>query len=116
MHGADDMTSHVGLCQTVAHLCGGQFCKANRQCPEFVSREQLRDIVYRRSGGQLFSPCLVISKVLDEKPPKPEKKAGSLSAIQSRLLNHFRAIAADEISSFFAIPRSEFSRFSFGDT
>lgn len=104
---AEGMTSHHGLCNAVAKLCGGDSCCATSQCANTLSRQQLRDLIYRRTSGQLFSPAAVISDGVDKRPPRPQKVGASMSATQTRLLNHFRTIAMDETGSFFAIPKSE---------
>ena len=104
---AEGMTSHHGLCNAVAKLCGGDSCRATSQCANTLSRQQLRDLIYRRTSGQLFSKAAVISDGVDKRPRRPEKRGASMSATQTRLLNHFRTIAMDETESFFAIPKSE---------
>lgn len=113
--GVEDLTSHAGLCRALASLCGGARCFCSSQCVHFMTREQLRDLVYRRFPSQLFSPAGVISRVLDERPAKPGKVGAAMTSTQTRLLNHFRAIATNELESFFAIPASEFVRNSFCD-
>ena len=111
--GADTMTSHEGLCKTVASLCGGNCCLASNQCHMAVTREELRSLIYRRS--QQFSPAAVISAALDNKPSKPAKLSTTMTASQYRLLNHFRAMT-DETAAFFAIPSSEFFKNAFADS
>ena len=106
------MTSHEGLCAAVAKLCGGADCAPSSQCARAVDRQDLRNLIYRRHSAQLFSPAAVISEALGQRPAKPEKKGFLLSSTQARLLSHFRELAADEPTSFFAIPQGEFSKLS----
>ena len=106
--GAEGLINQTGLCEAVAKMCGGSCCVPTSQCARVVSREALRDLIYRRSGQQLYSPAAAISKALDQRPANPQKQMPSLSPLQARLLNHFRALAADDTGSFFALPTSEF--------
>ena len=108
--GVCDMTSHEGMCHSVASLVGGDCCVAGGQCAKALTREQLRDLVYRRGGSQLFSPAAVVTKALDARPPRPSKSVTAMSAMQSRLLSHFRDIASDDVGSFFALPTPEFAK------
>ena len=115
-YGVETMTSHEGLCQAVANLCGGEGCKPSSQCASALKREELRNLVYRRYASQLYSTAEVISKALDGRPSKPAKKGATLSAVQSRLLHLFRTLALDDVSAFFGIPSAEMAKCPYGET
>ena len=102
------MVNVKGLTALVAKLCGGEHCTPVDRKGDTLSISQLRSLIYRRFPEQMFSAASVIASAIDGRPSPPPKQVREIDPRLSRLLSHFRAVAATGGQNFFAVPMAVF--------